>query len=326
MTIKDIARETGLSVATVSRIINGSRGVRPENAERIKAYLAQHEYTPNLAARQLVTGKKPQPSVVVTFPMELTSFFMAVLRGVRKVLNEHSYNLILLDTEQGDSVLWARLAADSLTGILSISRPLNPTEKQIFKDHHLPVVLVDGYDAEVHSFHLDNVEGGRLAAEYLHQSGCNYPIYIGNPLAEGGPGRERGDGFGGHFRYVNRPWAYLWEELEDSSSRSFMQKGYELTQKAVGRWPHADGFFYFCDEMALGGQKALREAQHKAVIVGYDGWDVGEFAPFSTIAQPAEDLGREAATYLLSLIGEGNRSAVHRKFIPQLVTRTLPGF
>ena len=88
----------------------------------------------------------------------------------------------------------------------------------------------------------------------------------------------------------------------DGSSESFMAKGYELTREAVDIKDEIDGIFYFCDEMAVGGLKALRENRLGISKIGYDGWLAAEYIGLSTMEQPAEEIGREGAQLLLDII------------------------
>ncbi len=300
-TIKDIARQAGVSIATVSRVITGSRGVNQENREKVEAILKDAGYKPNLAARQLVKGADLTPSILVSLPMQVTPFFTSIIKGIRAATKTQPFNLVLEENEPKAMEELLELSSEGTTGVLILSRGLSVEEKRLFKLHHIPYVLVDGKDFDSHCLHINGIYGSYQAAKYLFELGVRKPLYIGNPIPEFGSQRDRWIGF-----------KAFWDEQEifvrkilgevDGSSEGFMDQGYQLTRQAVEIKDEIDGIFYFCDEMAVGGLKALREARLGIPKIGYDGWIAGEYIGLSTMEQPAEEMGREGAQLLLDIM------------------------
>lgn len=321
-TIKDIARQAGVSIATVSRVITGSRGVNQENREKVEAILKEAGYKPNMAARQLVKGADITPSILVSLPLQVTPFFTSVIKGIRGVTHSENVNLVLEENEPKAMEQLLELTSEGTAGVLILSRALSAEEKRLFKLHHIPYVLVDGKDFDSHCLFINSIYGSYQAARYLYELGVRKPLYIGNPIPEFGTQRDRWMGFKAFWDELQLPVKSLLGEA-DGSSEGFLSLGYQLTREAVDMRDEIDGIFYFCDEMAVGGLKALREARLGIPKIGYDGWIAGEYIGLSTMEQPAEELGREGAKLLLDIMTgrKPNFPLTQREFKPVLRAR-----
>lgn len=319
--IKDIAREAGVSIATVSRVINGNRQVRPEIRKRVEEVLSKNHYVPNTAARNLVLGREPARVVLVTLPPILSPFFAEMLSGVREGLRDRGFNLVLQEAfrpESGEHIL-ANLEKYGLVGMLVFCRDLSPAERRYLRARKIPYLLLDYLSKDDHSFAVDNTLGGRMAAEWLQKREVRKPIYLGPPPTGGGVSEKRWRGFS--ECYQKRGQMPLLQSVDvDGTSTDFMRKGYQLTRQffSSSSSEGVDGVFYFCDEMALGGVKALRELQIAVPVVGFDGWEPASYLGIATLVQPARQIGIDGARLLTEELTRNPPEVINKLYAPTL--------
>jgi len=319
--IKDIARFAGVSIATVSRVMNGNRRVSPEIRRKVEEILKRESYFPNPAARNLVLGRKPSKLVVVTLPPILTPFFSELLSGVREGLRESEFNLVIQEVskpESGEHIL-SNLDKDGLAGMLVFCRNLSQSERKFLRLRKIPYLLLDYLSKEDHSFAVDNFLGGRMAAEWLFQRGARRPVYLGTPPTGAGVAEERWKGFLSYFQEKNIIPLLRTLDVE-GTSEDFMAKGYELTKQFFSVKEHegVDGIFYFCDEMALGGVSALGEFKINLPVIGFDGWTPSSYLGIATLSQPARRMGKDGANVLINNLMNDNSLIINRLYPPEL--------
>ncbi len=323
--IKDIARQAGVSIATVSRVINGNRQVSQENRRRVEEVLNRENYVPNASARNLVLGRQPDKLVVVTLPPIISPFFSKMLAGVREGLKDRNYRLVLQEASKPSSNehIMRNLDKDGVSGMLVFCRDLSPSERKYLQQRKIPYLLLDYLSREDHSFAVDNVVGGRMAAEWLMNKGSRRPVYLGTPPTGGGVSEKRWKGFYESLQQ-NGVSPVLQTTDVDGTSQDFMEKGYRLTLRFFGSGEArgVDGIFYLCDEMALGGMKALRELKIDVPVIGFDGWEPAKYLGIATLVQPAQEIGREGARLLVDELAHGEPEAIiNRLFPPTLQDR-----
>src|SRR5919112_202103 len=167
-TIARVAEEAGVGVGTVSRVLNGSPAVNAATRTRGPGGIAQLDAGPSPAARALSTGRTNAIGVVAPFFTQPS--VIERLRGVSQTLANEGFQLILHDVERPDQrrELFRSLAARGrIDGLLAIS--LAPTEREAWRLERagVPVVLLDRDHATLPCITIDDVEGGRMAAEHL---------------------------------------------------------------------------------------------------------------------------------------------------------------
>ena len=180
-TIRDVARHAGVSVATVSRVLNDMPVVRTEMRERVRAAIGDLGYRPSSTARSLSLGRAQTIGVVA--PFFTSPSVVERLRGVVERLAEHDYDLMLFDVEtlqqRSDAFQdFARRAR--VDGLLVISLPLVADEIAALRRDNLPVVLIDIEHAGVPHVTIDDVRGGELAAEHLLARGHRRIGFVGD--------------------------------------------------------------------------------------------------------------------------------------------------
>lgn len=326
----DVALVAGVSHQTVSRVLNDHPAVRPETRERVLAAIAKLGYRRNSAARALVT-KRSQTIGVISF--DTTLFGPAsTLYGIEEAAHEAGYYVSVASnkTITRTTVLdgFARLAAQSVEGFIVIAPQREAFAAVAELPRDVPVVVVEGRSASwAPVVSVDQVRGGRLAAEHLLAQGARTVWHIGGPEnwleAEG---REAG-------------WRAVLAEagLEpprllrgDWTAGSGYAAGQELAVQLVERRTgdhDASAVFVGNDQMALGMLRAFHEAgirvPEDVLVVGFD--DVPEAAfftpPLTTVRQDFIAVGGLCIELLLRRI-DGDASADVRSIVePELIVR-----
>lgn len=320
MNIHDVAKKSGLSVVTVSRVINNSPSVRESNRRKVLKAMEELNYQPNSAARSLVRGKTGVIGMTITNFND--SFYDRVIRVVNRKLAEQGYFLALSiaeDETEGNNFLFQK---DRVDGIILLS-PLEEKEHvEELKGKNIPFVLLDNQfeHEDVPSVVVDNYQGGYEATKHLISLGHTRIAYIGGPSV---------------FRSVGeRKRGYI-QALEEAGLTSFgteycgftVSSGYEVAKRWIREDKLPTAIFSGDDFIALGVVQALREegimVPHDISVVGFDDQQfVGEFYPrLTTVRQPEAQMGSIGVDLLMRLINGEVMPAAVTKLAPQLLVR-----
>ncbi len=305
-TIRDVAREAGVSVATVSHVINATHFVSPELRQRVLDAIEALNYRPNRLARAL--SRKAVPLLALVVPDISNPYWSCVARAVQDITDRHGFSVIVCST---DGLLQRELRfLQSLSGWISglILHPYHVTHAQAnpYLGDDVAVVILGDFLASREQpedwDHVggDNESGARAAVEHLIALGHRRIAYIEGPA--GTPSSIRR--FSGFRRALDRAGLPLVEELVvpgDYTREAGRAGGARLL--ALDDPPTA----IFCanDLMALGtleaAQRLGRQVPRDLSLVGFD--DIDEAAqtspPLTTIRQPPRQLGSVAAETLI---------------------------
>ncbi|MER6181626.1 LacI family DNA-binding transcriptional regulator [Streptomyces sp. NPDC001652] len=308
-TIKDVARRSGVSRSTVSRVINGEPKVRAEVVEQVRQVIAELGYVPNQAARQLVTHRTNAVAVVADQPdgrLFLDPYFDRLLRGIRRELALHGAQAVLLFLDEPDD--HARVA-DYLGGghvDAAVLFSLHPGGRlhEMISRLDIPAVfggrplLLDGDTVRAHAYvDGDNRGGARQAVRHLVSLGRRHIATVTGPHDQEHSAAERLAG----YRDVlpDAP-----PELVERADYT-RQGGTDAMAALLDRRPDLDAVFVASDLMALGALEALRARGRRVpedvAVVGFD--DLAEIAeatdpPLTTVHQDVGEMGRLMARLL----------------------------
>ncbi len=329
-TLVEIARLARVSVATVSRALNGQPGVGPKMRKRIQALAAQVDYTPHANARALVTGRIPFLGLVV--PDITNPFFPSLARGAEEAAFARGYSLLLLNTNWSPTRL--RQAFDLLTSRrvagLMISVPL----EGLGDDHRewaglARTVVMAGVPAPAGSgigtVDVDDLEGGRLVGRHLLERSWRRIGFVAGSAVDRSA-RDRLAGLQQALAEAGRPGALGATSAGEWSEAS----GYEQARRLLARRSRPDAIFAANDLLALGVARASAEAGlalgTDLGLVGYDDIDSVRWTavPITSVSQPEFDVGREAARRLVAL-AEGAGAEPDVRLEPHLVIRASSG-
>ncbi|GAA2808462.1 LacI family DNA-binding transcriptional regulator [Saccharopolyspora taberi] len=271
-----MAARTGLSRATVSRVINDSPRVSPEARELVRAAVQELGYVPNRAARTLVTRRTDAVALVLSEPENKffdDPFFASTVRTVSQHLSAAGTQMVLLLVHgPDDHVRIARyLSGGHVDGALVLAPHLSDPLPEAVRDLPLPIVFGGRPGTSEEGLHLvdhDNVGGGRIATEHLISLGRRSVVTVTGPQDEYA-GIERLDGWRQATGFDDD------EAARRSEPGGFTEDGGERAMtELLARVPDLDAVFAANDLMARGALRALRAAGRgvpgDVAVVGFD--------------------------------------------------------
>jgi len=322
-TIRDVCKLAGVSVATVSRVINNKGGVSKEKEQAILNSIKMLNYTPNDVARRLA-GKKSN-TIGLIIPNILNPFFPEIARGSEDAANEFGYNIMLCNTDNNkkkEQQYYDMLLNKQVDGIIISSYTATPSELLDIMDKGMPLVVVDNEyeNHNIPSINGKNQEGGRLAARHLLECGCKNIACITGPMHINTV-RDRILGFEQVLK-ENKHYKPNLLRVDDFS----LKGGYNATKKILKEGNEIDGIFAGNDIMAIGCYKALKEMGHysfeKIRLIGYDGLEANiNYLELSSIAQPMYQYGRMAVELLIRKIEKKEDISLEKIKIEPIVVK-----
>ncbi|HEY0187806.1 MAG TPA: LacI family DNA-binding transcriptional regulator [Cellulomonas sp.] len=326
-TLEQVAERAGVSRSTASRAINGGLRVSPEAMESVAAAVADLGYTPNRAARSLVTRRTDSVALVVPEPDERVlsdPFFAGVLNGVSTPLAESDLQLLLLIARPGDSARTVRyLSAGHVDGAIVVSHHREDSIDQALEDSGLPCVFIGRPLTPNRSFAFvdtDNVRGSRLATEHLIGLGRRRIGTIAGP-ADMSAGLDRLSG---------------WREALTAAGMASdavvhgdftVEGGEECARRILARHPDLDALFIASDLMAVGALPVLAELGRAVpddiAVVGYDNSGLASTTKptLTTVVQPVIAMARAAGEELVGQLHGSPARSTPRIFAPELIVR-----
>lgn len=324
-TIEDVARLSGVSKSTVSRVLNNHPNVREETQRIVLKAIKELDYRPNIHARRFASG---QSYIVSMFLPEIgIQFYARILQGVEEELDKHGYDpalFPLLNRERLQRFSNPNAAAYQSDGYLFVS--LDPEKFRRLNPFPLsrPVVLADGYSEKFDCVYVDNRLGGYLAGQYLSSfPGEFFIILIKSfefPLSTK-VFYERLVGFKAALmdRGIHLPEENIF--VADLSPGG----GQIATRDILRKSKPPLNVFATCDLLALGVLEEIRQEKialkEEVRVLGYDDQPVAKDYGITTLHQPIEEMGKMAAHFLIQRIkgyGGGRRAIDHK---PKLIRR-----
>jgi DNA-binding LacI/PurR family transcriptional regulator len=326
-TLEQVAERAGVSRSTASRAINGGLRVSPEAMESVAAAVADLGYTPNRAARSLVTRRTDSVALIVPEPDERVlsdPFFAGVLNGVSTPLAQSDLQLLLVIARPGESERTARyLRAGHVDGAIVVSHHRDDAIDRALQGSNLPTVfigrpLVGGEGAAV--VDTDNVLGGRLATEHLVAIGRHRIGTIAGP-ADMSAGIDRLAGWRASLAAAGLPAdAVVHGDVT-------VDGGASAARELLARYPDVDAVFIASDLMAAGALPVLAEAGRDVpgdvAVVGYDNSGLATTTKphLTTVTQPVIAMARAAGEELVAQLQGRPLHEAPQIFAPELVVR-----
>ncbi len=318
-TIKDIAKQTGYGVGTVSRALNGGQGVSPHALKAILESAERIGYSPNTYARNLVKGDFESKTIGLLMMLDSNTYLYEMLRGIYNVLNNLGYNILMFSVGSKRERIINHIIAENLCGLFVIATPLRDDEKKIFSLNNIPYIYLDYYETNENYIAVDNYRGGSIAAEHLLSRECKKIAYIGETRASEQQ-NERLRGFGQTLkRNGSRLFLSDYVNVTFNSSFSDLKKRCTTTVERLSA-ADVDGIFCYSDELAIAILQETKRQGKKINIIGYDDIPAAEYFSLTTVHQPLERMGEEAAKEIVNL-STPPKEPIERFFKPKLVLR-----
>ncbi len=326
-TLEEVAELAGVSRSTASRAINGGLRVSPESLASVTAAVASLGYTPNRAARSLVTRRTDSVALVVPEPDERVlsdPFFAGVLNGISAGLKDSDLQLLLLIARPGDGERTMRyLRAGHVDGAIVVSHHRDDAIDRALREGGLPRVFVGrpiGESTTASYVDTDNVRGGRLAAEHLIARGRTRIGTIAGPR-DMSAGIDRLTGWRDALQAAGLPT----DAVEHGDFT--IETGARAARRLLAAHPDLDAIFVASDLMAAGTLTVLAELGRTVpgdvALVGYDNIPLSETTtpPLSTVVQPVVAMARAAAVQLVEQLRGAPALTSPQIFAPELVAR-----
>ncbi len=311
-TISDVAERAGVSIATVSRVINGKTPVVPETADRVRAVIDELHFIPRPAARTLASRKTN--TIGLVFSEIRGAFFSHLLKGIEAQLHETGYELLVYSTHSDRPIKRKPIGEHNTDGLLVFTTSLDKEEISRLHKINFPLVLMHetppaGMNIPVIT--VENKDGAAMLVNHLIEHGRRRIVFLRGPQGhEDSQWREYG------YRKALAAHNIPLDETLISSGEFDQEAAYHSLKKMLQDGIEFDAVFAGDDDAAIGVYRALKEAKRRipddVAVVGFD--DV-EFAgyispPLTTIRAPIEEVGREAVRQLLTLVNGGQAESL----------------
>lgn len=326
ITMKDIARELNVSVATVSRALQDSPRISAKQRERIRAYADEHNFSPNIIAESLRHSKvRPSKVIGVIIPEFTHFYFSSILSGIEEEASARGYRIMV--AQSGEKYERERRICKSfyenkVCGVI-VSQAKDTASYEHFQsliDNGVPIVFYDRICTKINTSRVvvDDYMGAYTAVKHLIDSGCKRIAYYGSPMQmEISKNRFNGykDALLKHGMQPNEEDIVICDNRTDAEL---------ITPAILNRTDRPDGFFAVNDDTAIG---ILYTAKHLGLQVPQDisvcGFTNGQRAvacdpPLTTVEQRGHRVGEEAVNILIGQV-EGS---IPKEKIEKRVVRT----
>lgn len=313
VTIEDVAREAGVSVATVSRVINRNGSVSPKSEEKVNLAIAKLNYRPNVWGRRL--RRQESRMILIFVPYISNPFYASIVSGIEDTMRKQGYGTMLCITN-GDKTReqeFIKLLYDGQADgavMMCVDKDDRNMERLAAE---MPIVLCCEYcmNADISHVSVDNFAAAGQVVQYLGSLGHERIGFVGsiNQFISSGD-RQRGYEEGLKNLGLAADERYFTYADEDYSFNSGVRAGMELLSQAE----RPTAIFCISDVLALGVVRAARnlglEVAKDVSVVGFD--DV-EYATMlspmlTTVSQPRYSLGKTSAQMLIQQIESGEQS------------------
>lgn len=305
-TIHDVAKEAGVSISTVSRVIQGASNVLPETRERVEDVIRKLDYHPNRLAQQFRIQETR--NILAIVPSVGNTFYAEILSGIENIAKRNDYTLLLVDSH-GDAGIESRcynmLAQKLVDGIITFSIGIDKNKlKQLAKQY--PIVIACRYFADntIPNVTIDNIKAIKDITSFMLNLGHKHICYLAGP-SDIVLYQDRLNGFKEAMLERGLPP----ENDLILNCESSIQGGYEIINSLLNNTRlKFSAIVASGDTMAIGAIRALSDAglrvPEDVAVAGFDDIELSSlFSPtLTTVRQPKYQIGVRAMEKLLDLI------------------------
>lgn len=327
ITMKDIAKEAGVSIATVSHVINGSKNISPDKRKVVLEAIEKLNYSPNLAAKSLRCRKTNTVALIVSSFMD--SYITSMVRGVSNRAWELGYNLLFLNTnenQQYEQESVKLLSSGVVDGII-----ISPTSSTIdyLNDYleQLPIVLVNRYDPKLNQLPwvtVDDYQVGYDATAHLLQHGHkDIGLILAVPNVTTTINRIAG------YKAALEEYGVPFNEDYFELGHATVDGGFNAVKLLLRRHKEITAIFSLSDLMTIGAIKAFKtmsiQYPQDVALIGFGDFDVADvIEPSITCVSPPDTVGRTVFDMLMNRINN-NHYDKHIQLPASLIIRKSCG-
>ncbi|WP_433753642.1 LacI family DNA-binding transcriptional regulator [Paenibacillus amylolyticus] len=308
-TIKDVAQLAGVSVATVSRVINDRGYVHADTRKKVEDAVKALHFSPNEVARSLY--KRKSKLIGLLLPDIANPYFPQLARGVEDRMQEQDYRLIFGNSDEDERKEQDYIQTFIQNNVVGVISSTNYPHSSIYKNLKIPVVFLDRTSLDRPSVYADGREGGRLAAREIIQRGSRRITVMQGP-SQIRPAQDR---FEGAIEIIRD--AGLDYRVIQTTSFSINEAGI-WAEELFRKYADTDGVIASNDIAAMAvlheASRIGRKIPDDVQVIGFDDIPMSSLLSpaLSTIHQPAYEMGREAAGLLIQLV---EQAAIENKNI-----------
>ena len=308
-TIADVALRAGVSIATVSRVLNGTAPVVPETAGRIRAAIDELHYVPRTAARTLASRRTDTLGLLL--PEIGGAFFSPLLRGVEAEARSAGFDLLIHATSHiahaSTPSPRRSLAEHNTDGLIVFTQSIDAAELARLRQIRFPVVLLyqsapDSLD--IPAVLIENQTGAeKLVGHLITVHGCRRIAFLRGP-----DGNEDSQGRQAGYRMALKSHHIAYDPALVGVGGFNEEEAHATVQRWMNQGLHFDAIFTGDDDAAAGALSALRRAGKRipqdVKVAGFDDLPVARFLspPLTSVRVPIEQVGREAIRQVVRLI------------------------
>ncbi|MCY6482913.1 LacI family DNA-binding transcriptional regulator [Clostridium aestuarii] len=319
-TIKDIAKELNISIATVSKALNDSYDISDKTKDKVRKTAKKMNYKPNAIAQGLVTNKTNTIGLII--PDITNPFYPEIARGVEEKLNEHGYNVFLCNSNwevKREKKYIDLLISKQVDGIILAHSGMKSWSLENIDIPIVSVATKSGYKEE-NFVVIDDKKGGYLATKHLLENAYKKIMFIGgqNSIETN---RMRLEG----YKLALTEEGIELDETLIKNGDFTRESGYTLIKNSLKKGIIPTGVFAGTDMLALGVMQAVREyglnIPEDIGVIGFDDISFAQLPEISltTIAQPKYNMGVIAAKTILDKIN--NKEVDNTVLNPELILR-----
>jgi LacI family transcriptional regulator, galactose operon repressor len=320
-TLAAVARLAGVSVATVSKVVNGRSDVAPETRSRVEALLAEHEYIAPVVRRAETAGPF---TIEVQFAGDLRPYVAAALGGIVDAAGQLGVAVAVSQPDRGPR--WAReLVSAGRRALIAITSVYSPADVDALNRAGLPLVVLDPLHlphSDVTSVGSTNFAGGFAATQHLLSLGHERIVYLGGP-ADAAANQARGHGYRAAMEAQQAAVPDAYVRTGEFSYQTGVLGAAAVLDLAVPPTAVCAGN----DEIALGVIETARtrglRVPEDLSVVGFDDTLLAQMSspPLTTVRQPLREMGRVALRTALRLADGEKLESHHVELATELVVR-----
>lgn len=305
VTIYDVAREAGVSMATVSRVLNDTAVVKEETKKKVQDAIARLGYRPNAVARGLASKRTKTIGIIV--PDVSAPFVAEMVRGMEDIATMYAYQIILSNSDaqtEREIDLVGTMWEKQVDGILFMGNKISSELLKAFEEAQIPVVLCATADPEgrIPSVNIDVEKAAFDATEYLLKKDCKRVVLLGGAAANPVLGNARQEG----YKKAIRAAGYEPVILECASPR--YEDGLVQIQQELKQNPDVDGIVCISDELGVAAIHGCLDAGLKVPdqvkVVAFENTRLANMVrpQLTAIRQPIYDIGAVSMRFMTKLI------------------------
>ena len=324
-TIYDVAERSGISISTISRVLNNPEKVNPDTRAQVLDAIDKLGFVPKAEARARALSKTHRVGVIT--PFFTAPSFVQRLRGVASALTPSNHELVIYTVDSFDRLqgYFSSIPfTGNLDGLIVMSLSIQKKDAQRLVKHGIETVLIEYSHPDLNCIEIDDVEGGRIAAEHLLAKGHRRIAFVGDEEPhdfELHPAGLRLKGFREAMKNAGAkiPAEYV-RQFENTPDEA-MRAARELLSLSTP--PTA--IFAAADVQALSVLKVAREMNvtvpQQLAVIGFDDIDTAEFMDLTTVRQHLDESGKLAVEILLGRISDPSRPPQHVNLPLKLIER-----